>query len=350
MSIKTWLASSLAANVAMAGLIAVQFVRTNNTAEPKSVRIEGPIASVSTTTTSEQEKILALATLEADLRVANPPPRLEFWNAGDEAAMLAYEQKIDDQLEVARKALIGRFGSGAVDAPVFSRLFRPLNVRYPYLGSKSQLALAKLQRTRRVASFTAAAVTASPDPAAAYQAEQDFNASLKKVFTPAEYSEYQLHQSIAARQLRSSGVVANEKEFRAAFEALQHMDADRSAAGYVAGQDELRAILGPERYITFSASRDPQFAAIERMAAMHRLTREQALGVYGVILDGQVELVRAGAAQRAGAARVSLDPQQVFAERDRRVASLVCDQVAHDILQAYSNSAIPAGLRTAQVQ
>lgn len=343
MANKKLFAVSILLNVAFAVVVAMQFARRDEPVAQSPPPAGIPPATLRSATAPEQEKILALATLEADARAANPPPRLEFWKSGDEAAMDAYLQKVDEQLDSMRRTLTARYGSGAADDPLFARLFKPLNARFPYLSSKSQLALARLQRSVRPGPIPASA--ASPvDPTGALQREQAFTRALREVFGTEEFDQYLMHESFAARQLRGSGVAADEQEFREVFAVLQQMNSDPSANGYLAGQDKLREMLGPQRYIRYSAARDPQFVALENAAMKHQLTREQTLAAYGLVLDAQMELVRASVERQAGQVRSGPEPQKVFEERDLKVASLVGDEAAADLVRAYSNGVIAASL------
>src|SRR5262249_5346565 len=229
-------------------------------------------------TSPEQERILALATLEASARKVLAPRLREFWKSEAIGAGDGDQAALDEQLDAMREAIVRRFGPAAVDDPLFVRLFKPLNRHFPYLSSKSQLALARLQRTRGMPAADQVPMTAF-DPAAMYRREQEFGAAVRNVLTPAEYDEYQLRESPAARLLRSSGVEFDEKEFRAAFDALQQMDADRSAGAYLAGQEKLREVLGSRRFAQFSARGDPKFAGLEEAGRQHQLSRDQTLEV-----------------------------------------------------------------------
>jgi hypothetical protein len=341
MSVRNWLAVSVVVNVVFAGCVTYVFLQREPAAAatpllPKDLRV--PAAP-------EQEKTIALVTLESAARVALPPAQPEFWKAVTEAEEQAYLQKVDAQLDAMRAALIERYGSRAVDDPAFARLFKPLNGHFSYLSSKSQLALAKLQRSRKSSLPASGLPPTSFDPAAAYQREQEFNAALQAVFTKAEYDEYLLRESLAARQLRSSGVATNEQEFRAAFTALQEMEADRSASGYLAGQEKLRGVLGAQRFAQYSATRDPNFSTLENAATKHQLTRQQTLAVYGAIQEAQLELVRGSVERSNGLTRSGPDPQQVFQQRDQKVATLVGDDVGRDLVSAYSNGVVAASLK-----
>lgn len=343
MSIKSWLVVSLVANVVLAGWLAIGSGPHDSATPgattallPKDLHVPGAPA---------QEKMVALAMLEDSARAAHPVQQGEFWKPRTEADEQASADEVEKQLDAMRAAVIARYGAGAVDDPAFTRLFKPLDTHYPYLSSKSQIALAKLQRQRRQALPASGVMPAGFDPAAAYQREQQFNAALQSVFTPAEYEAYQLRESVPARQLRASGAAASEKEFRDAFKALQEMDADRSAAGYLAGQEKLLGIFGKQRYAQFTATRDPNFAALEGAAAKHQLSRDQTLAAYGAIQEAQMELVRGSVERGNGLARSGPDPQQIFQQRDQKVASLVGDDAGRDLVSAYSDGVIANSLK-----
>lgn len=338
-------AVSLGLNAVLASAVALQLLHRAQPVPKAADGIETRSEPVQIRYASapEQEKLLTLATLEADARKARPAPRLDFWRFSVEEATETYKEIVEADLDAIRRALIAKYGQEAVDDPLFARVFRPLNARFPYLSSKAQIALAKLQGQLRPAMQVTKA-SGSADLAAEYERENAFNRLLRNALSEKEYDEYQLRESYAARQLRASEVASSEREFREAFAALKQMDADRSAAGYLAGQQRLRDIFGAQRFAQFSASRDPQFALLEKASAKYQLTREMRLAAYGVILDAQLAMVRASVEHTGAIDGAVPDLRNITERRDQAIVSLVGEEAARDVLHAYTNGLVSASL------
>lgn len=342
MTVKQWLGASLAANVALIGLFAFHYSQSDRppgTAEVAASPSEGTRAPALAWGSSQRDKMLALSTLEADARAANPPPLPEFWKSDADAQLEAYRLKVDQQQEAMRQALVASYGAEAAEDPMFARLFRPLDARFSYLSSSSQLTLAKLQRARASGAATTG-LPATPAPMEAAKAmdrEREFNRAVRAAFTDAEYDAYRLRESLAARQLRASGVIANEHEFRAAIETLEKMESDRAPGNYLEVQRSLNDLLGPARFARFLASRDPAFQTVRSAAVAQRVQESQVFAVYETIVAAQLSVLdaqnKAGADRQEAATLI----RDIITSRDARIASLVGDEPAKEILKAYSN-------------
>jgi len=297
-------------------------------------------AATLTTASVDDEKVLALARLEA----AIPPVEVsQFWQADADQEFMRQMQALETHRDRIRNALIARYGARTVDDPAFTRLFKPLNARFPYLSSKSQLGLLKFQQ-RRPAPPRASPILVRgngqpfPDLAAAEQQRDEYENSVRAILTPAEWQEYQLRESRAAKQLRASGVAADEQEFRAVFAVLQQSDQETTAAGYVAAQERLSSLLGANRYARYSAARDPAYGALEAAGLRNQLNAQQIGDVYAVMLAAHNKLARLSMDPSA-AQRTSPDAatQRVIEQRQKDVARLVGDAAATDLIDTYMN-------------
>lgn len=342
MSTRIGMVASLTCNVVLAALALYFFMRSPEAdpAIPEYTRASAPEAPRSRDVELDAEKILALAELEA-AENKQSPDRPEFWKPDVDQQIRRQAEAIEVRRGQIREALISRFGADAVEAPVFSRIFKPLNSRYPYLSSKSQIGLLKLLQarppaTRSAPDFQRPLLTASEPSAGFIQRQAEFEEAVRTLLTPQEFIEYQLRESPLARQLRSSNITRNEQEFRATFGVLLANSQQRTAANYVAEQQQLKSMLGAERYLLLAAARDPSFAAIQSAGARHRLSAQQIRQAYSVFLEAHNEL-----------AMLSLDPeardrgspdrptQGIIARRDAEVARLVGDAAASDLIRDY---------------
>lgn len=336
---KTALIVSMAGNVTLASLIAyLLLVRAPlpelATLSPQSA----PESSSGSTATVDDDKVLTFARLEAEATNAQPA---DFWSADSEQQMRRHAEVLELQRDRIRAALVARYGPSAAENLAFTRVFKPLNTRYPYLSSKSQIGLLKLQLSQSPSSRSRPTLVrttgqAPADFAGAEQRQLDFERAIRALLSPNEFVEYQLRESRVARQLRASGVATDEKEFRAAFAILQANADERTPAGYLNEQERLKSLLGTDRFVKLSAARDPAFAAMQSAGDRHQVSPQQLMNVYSVMLAAHNSL-----------ARLSLDPsardrtspsnetQQVMQQRDAAVSRIVGDIAAADLIQDY---------------
>ncbi len=343
MTMKNWLAASLVANVALIGHIALHHTQSDRPAGTavEATALEPLVNRVPEKAwdSSQHDKMLALSTLEADARAVNPPPLPEFWRSDADARIEAYRVQVEQQHDAMRRALVASYGSAAAEDPMFARLFRPLDARFSYLSSKSQLALAKLQRAR-ASGAVSTGLPAAPMPtgtAAVMDREREFNRAVRAALTETEYDAYRLRESLSARQLRASGVIANEHEFRAAIETLEKMESDRAPGSYLEVQRGLNELLGPARFARFLASRDPAFQTVRSAAVAQRVQESQVLAVYETIVTAQIDVLDVQSKAGADRQEAAMAIRDIISSRDARIASLVGDAPAKEILKAYSN-------------
>ena len=245
---------------------------------------------------------------------------MRYWTSDWDAQLAAQQDSIEQQRASIRDQLIRRYGDVASGDPAFARVFRPLDSRFPYLSSRAQITLAAQMRARQGSPAPATGpLVQAANPRAAIEQQRAFDRQLRSALGNTDYFEYQLRESSAARQLRSSGVVRDEEEFRRIFGILQRAEDNPSIQGILAAQRELNSALGENRYVEFSASRDPAFDAIQSSAEQFRLPREKVLAAYGVLLKAQSSLLAAGTDLSTRG-----DQQRILEQRDEdRCAWLV---------------------------
>ena len=344
MTIRKGLLASVAGNVLLAALVAYLLLDPKAQLSPQgasaSTQAVSPVlpAAPLATASVDDEKVLALARLEAALP---PIEATQFWQADADRDFLRQMQALETHRDRIRNELIARYGAGSVDDPAFARLFKPLNARFPYLSSKSQRGLLKLQQTRLVPARGSPILVRGngqpfPDLPAAEQQREEYENNVRALLTPAEWQEYQLRESRAARQLRASGIAANEVEFRAVFAVLQQSDQETTAAGYVAAQERLNVLLGADRYARYSSARDPAYGALEAAGLRLQLNPQQISDVYAVMLTAGNKLARLSM-DPAAAQRTSPDSatQRVIEQRQKDIARLVGDVAATDLIDTY---------------
>lgn len=342
MSSRNWFAASLVSNVVLIGIVAWQLTQSNAPDTPPQLA-NGVVLALSTANAPQSRgsspdgafdaaKTLELSRLEFAARESNPLPQLEYWRSTGEAELARYEETAEKQRDEIRQRLLMKYGPDAADDPAFARLFKPLNLTHPYLTSRSQIALAKLQRTRRAPSPAGVR-----DSAAAAELQRAYENELRRALGD-EFSEYQVRYSPLARQVRASGAIQSEKQFREVLETLQQMGTNAAPGDYMRIQNRLTAILGEPGYVQFSAARDQSFPGFEAAGLRRQLSREQILGAYAVVLRAQNNLIAAGGGR-------GTDPQAIVDARDAEIARLVGGPAAAEMMLSYSNSMVTAGLR-----
>lgn len=350
MNSKSWSAASLVANVVLIGIVAWQLTQPNAPDTPAHWA-DGTVVALSTANAPESressldgafdaEKALELSRLEFAARETNALPQLEYWHSTGEAEMARYEETAEKQRDEIRQRLLTKYGPDAADDPAFARLFKPLNLSHPYLSSKAQIALARVQRTRRSASPAGGMGMPSAqvrDSTIAAEQQRAFENELRQALG-GEFTEYQVRNSPLARQLRGSGAIQSDQQFREVLTTLQQMESNAGPDDYMRVQNRLKAILGEPGYVQFSAARDQAFSGFEAAGSRRQLSREQVLGAYAVVLRAQNELIAAAGGRSA-------EPQAILDARDAEIARMVGEPAAIEMMQSYSTSMVAASLR-----
>lgn len=348
MSVRNWLVASVVVNGVLAALVVFLWqgdARTpaESATSARAARALGSTAVVASADAATHEKILVLASLEAQARLRSAAPATEYWTPAHEATIGTSLQRAEAENETIRNALKARYGDSAEDDPLFARLFRPLDGRYPYLSSRSQIALSKLQRARAGVSRPQ---PESPPNTAPGRVRDPLLDALRQVLSPAELEEYELRESPLARQLRASGVTTGEQEFRAAFQVLNRTDVSQGPGAYLSAQRDLEKLLGKERTLRFSASRDPAFQTVREAAIAQSLQEAQAMRVYEAIKAAQMSSLEAQSTAGGDRALAAQKIRDITMRRDAQIASLVGDAAAREILAAYSNKMMSMSRRT----
>ena len=109
---------------------------------------------------------------------------------------------------------------------------------------------------------------------------------LETTLTPQELADYDLRYSPAALDLRRRFATlpdSTEAEYRAAYDLTQQIAAATAAADADAGaaaQQQLRDLLGPDRYAAFQRAGDPDYTALQNAAARFNLPADTINKVY----------------------------------------------------------------------
>lgn len=242
------------------------------------------------------------------------PADFKFWKTYDREAREAERQRRAKERELLaeKRALIKELlgvdletelarQTGEVDRDAF---------RYGFLSPEKQeqvRALRDKYREQERAIFAEGGF--SPENRAklmALRAQQE--AELASLLTPAEFEEYQLRNSWTARNMRENLVAfqPTEQEFREIFKLQKAFDdqfglwrgggddAFRQAREQAqqALEEQLRALLGEQRYQDYLLAQDPRFRDIYDFAQNSNLTADTAKKIYEVRLAAEAERQR----------------------------------------------------------
>jgi hypothetical protein len=173
------------------------------------------------------------------------------------------------------------------------------------------------------------------------EAQKDLEKQIAGILTPEEFEKYQLTLSQTAMVMRMTldGFEPSEQEFREMFKVQKEFDDQfglmgmsgdqevqkKRAEAETARQEELKAILGNQRFADYQRETDYQFKALSKVADRQGLPKESAIKVWDM---------KAVAEQEANRVRSdsSLNPQQrqaalqaVRAETERSISKVLGD-------------------------
>jgi hypothetical protein len=280
-----------------------------------------------------EAKALLFANLEsaALARIAEPHDR--YWEPA-RGAVAEYALARAAAYAGVRAELEDLFGVAANSEPAFARAFRPLAPQFAFLSSAEQVALYESRLNQQ-----AALAAAPPEPQ--FSAPWGPNApppvaarSPDGVLPAAAAREVELRDSARAAQLRASGAVFTEQEFRDTFALLLAADSAASTDARLMARRELRTILGAERFHIVSAGRDPVFPIVRR-AVRERGLDEALIGrSYAILNDAQTRLLERGAARALDPERGRAAAQSVAAAEEQELIALVGEEVTRAIIGA----------------
>jgi hypothetical protein len=270
---------------------------------------------------------------------AEPPRPVAYWQPRASAiaerrlAALAADEPI-------RAALRAVYGVGAEKDPAFAALFQPLADTLPFLSSQAQLAVlrtrlaheAELAATAAACARRAAAARCGDAPARGGELE-----GLAEALDAGTLFEIGVRESALAAELRSAGLGFSEAEFRETYAIFAALEARGGAADIGAARHALRAALGDARFDRLWASRDPVFAAVERVLGELGHTADQTLAAYGVMNRTQDALIDAAEAAAVDPRRGADLARAALAGERAQLGGLVEPRAAEKLLEERSS-------------
>jgi hypothetical protein len=265
---------------------------------------------------------------------------------------LTQSREVEKQL---RKEALERYGKDALSAPVFESLFYPMNSRFSFLSSEKQLKLQDAMDSHHVRIASVSATSPPENRIDDYQtAQATFESRLEEILSADEAYEYYLRDGEVSRRIRISGVSVSEDEFRDLYNAL---DALNQANAVKNGgspfrklsmvsspySEQVRTILGDERYLDFLKSEDPTYTNLARIAQSLGVAQDDIDAAYLVFVNAAEE-IRATANQY-----VSNDPalrqkvQSLELQRDQEIRRIT----GFDLARQVHKTSLPQSLSDA---
>jgi len=263
--------------------------------------------------------ISELRELEQALRPASP-----FWSHNAEAEAQRVERIVRAEHD-ARAALVERFGAQVSRMPLFRQLFRPLHERMPQLNSEQQIMIHDLERR-----FAAEAMR--HESAIVFD---DHLTGVRERLGAQVASEYALHASPLADELRTMRVALSAEQFRRSFAALSELHATTDRESFLAARRRLREQLGSREFAQLWSSRDPEFVRIESVAKRFGLTSEQTASAYAMMLENQDAMLSAVFESDSAMPQDRL--RQQYEVGRRRLQELIGARAAEALLLAISD-------------
>ena len=283
--------------------------------------------------TTQEAQLLILYNIKQ--QYFTTPPKTKYWQpfTGNNPLL-----DVVEQAHQVRTALLKLFGEAAKNNMLFKDAFYPLAHEADYLSSADQIAIfeqivkrqvtqAELMRKGLVPAQLSDLSFSMGDPSDILAADAAF--------------EWKLRKSYLAQRLRNSGVSFDEQTFRDSYKLLApiyDIDPDAVTPNYSdlsSAFNGLETLLGEDDANRVQASLDPGFPQFQHIAEQQGLNPDQVLTAYGIISDGQAQLMSAIDTMSSGEDGAMQLMNQATATRDGRLASFIGHELAQQLIDAY---------------
>ncbi|MBL9134502.1 MAG: hypothetical protein JNK85_01475 [Verrucomicrobiales bacterium] len=243
-------------------------------------------------------------------KALRPPPKdWEFWrhpsettspHEADQAELEKHERALTE-LERERRQLVARLlGPSALQAELEE--FKGEALDDPSLqflsGEKREVIAEALARWRQAREDAKGMADDTERDQFLTNAERALDAAYDSALTPEEREQYRMRSSAASEELRARlrGFGASREEFESLFRLQERAETERQAvldrqdqdpavaekleALEIERADELKKLLGPERYAEYQRSGDPDFQTLYSLALEHEVPTQVANQVW----------------------------------------------------------------------
>ncbi len=226
--------------------------------------------------------------------------KFEFWKAGSMFGAMMDENKIKQQQEMAkekRELLKTLLGVEPEEKADMALLVNPFQDMLDFLPDSKQSKIIELMQTyqaKAMKTFKDGAPDAT-DMKQMQKVQKEMEAEMAKILTPDEMENYQLRLSQTSMMMRMqlASFDPNEQEFRDIFKLRKKFDDENGVMGMGLSDDndkmktaqkelndQIKGILGPDRYPDYERAQDYAYQAIAKVAQREGLPKEAGVKVY----------------------------------------------------------------------
>jgi hypothetical protein len=279
----------------------------------------------------QQTKPLVLAKLKQDYIHSIKQPEDRYWEDRP-LAQINYLLQIFQGFLLVREGLLAIYDVPVIHDPLFSEIFYPLAMQYPFLSSEQQLTIQSVQLDTQKLAIESQ--MNSTNGIAMLSGEQSPANVLAKTLNERALEEYLLRSSPLANTMRRSDVIFTEANFRQAFSILSRLQQVQEPQDIFEARDDINDLLGPVSGIALWAAIDPTFRSLKLVADRHVISDEQALSVYEVLLNSNQALSEAAQDRQNDPDSAIRAIQEIVKERQNELIQLVGDKAAIDFIAA----------------
>ncbi|MBC6428033.1 MAG: hypothetical protein GDA55_02215 [Cellvibrionales bacterium] len=286
---------------------------------------------------AQQTKPLILAKLKQEHILSLAEPADHYWQ-NRPLAQTDYLLALDQGYAQVRAGLVRVYGAAATEEPLFSEIFYPLNMQYPFLDSAAQILVQRIQLETQRRGLELQ--QNSPDELMQLAEDLSPDRVLAEILSKESMQEYQLRASALAEQMRQSGVVFNEGSFRDIYQIIDAFQRNPSAEHVIATRQAVNDVLGQAEGLRLWAALDPRFAIIMDIAAQHSLDENIAMQAYALFLEASEKLLLAAAKLQDEPQVAGPEIQQILLERDNALNDLLGEAAAKELVREIGRNAM----------
>lgn len=234
--------------------------------------------------------------------LAGPPKKFEFWKAGVFMGAATDPERTEKEraLNLEKRALLTELlGSAPDEKPdLIASTANQLEAMFDFLPASKRNKVFEAMQDMQT-KMQKAMKGGSPDPDDLRKVMKESEATLAALLTPQELLDYNLRFSITANTMRMqlAGFEPTEQEFLEIYQRRKAYDDEfgggfggplnlkgeekqRQQAAEKALEDQVKNLLGGDRYTDYTRAKDYAYQAMYRVADREGLGKEAALKVY----------------------------------------------------------------------
>lgn len=234
--------------------------------------------------------------------LAGPPKKFEFWKAGVFMGAATDPERTEKEraLNLEKRALLtDLLGSAPDEKPdLIASTANQLEAMFDFLPTSKRNKVFETMQDMQT-KMQKAMKGGTPDPDDLRKVMKESEAALAALLTPQELLDYNLRFSITANTMRMqlAGFEPTEQEFLEIFQRRKAYDDEfgggfggslnlkgeekqRQQAAEKAIEDQVKNLLGGDRYTDYTRAKDFAYQAMYRVADREGLGKEAALKVY----------------------------------------------------------------------